>query len=303
MPTIEQLTRERIQLYDSAPEKLATEAVKIQSDLWRQLLPVITSLDTDTNGNIIQSDANINRVVQIINALDILLAGDEYKDAIRSFLDSMDRGFQITNEIAQQIQEGFEPKTAQVRLYNLLRENAINSLLGEGLTQRVSQPFQQQLLENIAVRAPLKDAVKALQVVIEGDKQTDGRVAANVKVVTSTAQAVADRSYSAAVYEDLGIEWYKYVGGEIPTTRPFCEHREGQIFYKDEIKAWGEGKNSGGIEDIKGGKWDGKIDGTNENSIFTNLGGWNCRHSLVPVNKRRVPPEVIERVKNEGFIK
>ena len=302
MASIEELTRERIRLYDEAPEKLATEAAKIQADLWRQLLPIITELDTDSEGRILQTDANINRVSAIIEALDVLLAGDEYRDAVREFLGAMDRGFQITNEIAEQIESGFEPKTAQVRLYNLLRDNAINSLIGEGIQSRVSQPFQQQLLENIATRAPLREAVKALEVVVIGDEGTDGRVAANVKVVTNTAQAVADRSYSAAVYEDLGVEWFRYVGGEIPTSRPFCKHREGEVYHRKEIEAWGRGENAGGLNDIKNDTWDGQIKGTNEATIFTNLGGWNCRHSLVPVNRRRVPPEVIARAKSEGYI-
>jgi hypothetical protein len=102
--------------------------------------------------------------------------------------------------------------------------------------------------------------------------------------------------------DELGIEWFEYLGGEIPTTRPFCEHREGEIFHRKEIEAWGDGKNSGGIRDIRDGTWAGRIDGTDSKSIFTLVGGWNCRHYLVPVPDRKVPETVKARARAEGFI-
>jgi hypothetical protein len=119
--------------------------------------------------------------------------------------------------------------------------------------------------------------------------------------VAGTAQAIADRSYAAAVNEELGIEYFQYLGGEIPTTRPFCEHREGQIFHRKEIEAWGNGDNSAGINDIVDGTWSGRIDGTDSRSIFTFVGGWNCRHYLVPVIVNRVPANVKARAKAEGY--
>jgi hypothetical protein len=122
-----------------------------------------------------------------------------------------------------------------------------------------------------------------------------------VRTTAGTAQAIADRSYAAAVNEELGIEYFQYLGGEIATTRPFCEHREGEIYHRKEIEAWGAGENSAGINDIRNGTWDGRIDGTDSRSIFTFVGGWNCRHFLVPVIKQRVPASVIARAKAEGF--
>jgi hypothetical protein len=104
------------------------------------------------------------------------------------------------------------------------------------------------------------------------------------------------------VNDELGLEWFEYLGGEIPTTRPFCEHREGGIYHRGEIEAWGAGKNSAGINDIRNGTWAGRIDGTDSKSIFTFVGGWNCRHYLVPVPDRKVPESVKARARAEGFI-
>jgi hypothetical protein len=302
MASLKELAQQKVKLFAQSPERLALTSEKVQLELWKQILPIINEFETDAEGNILQTDANIRRIGQVITTLNELLAGDEYVTAVKSFLGDIDKGLLITDEIAKTIKATFEPSEALKSLQRIIKQNAIDSFIGDGLRARVTQPFVQQLTANIAARAPLRDAVKALEVVIIGDDKTDGRLLANVKTVATTSQAVSDRSYSASIYEQLGIEWFEYVGGEIDTTRPFCMHREGNIYHKKEIESWGAGKNSGGLDDIKRGTWDGRIDGTNEKTIFTNLGGWNCRHAVVPVNKRFVTPEIIARVKAEGFI-
>jgi hypothetical protein len=259
-------------------------------------------MDVDADGNIAQTEDNIRRIGLITEELNKVLAGGEYKDAVQSFLGSIDESVQLTDEIAKKIDASFQPDKVQKQLLNISKQNAINAFFGSGLRERVTQPFLEQLTANVAARAPLNQAVKALQGVIEGTDTTDGRLLANVRNVAGTAQAIADRSYAAAVNLELGVEYYQYLGGEIATTRPFCAHREGQIFHRKEIEAWGDGKNSAGINDIRNGTWDGRIEGTDSKSIFTFLGGWGpCRHFLVPVIKQRVPATVQARAKEEGY--
>jgi hypothetical protein len=301
MASFEELVKNKIKLLENVPEELATAAERAQRDAWRKLGPLLAEMDVDADGNIAQTEDNIRRIGLITEELNKVLAGGEYRDAVQSFLASIDEGIQLTDDIAKKIDSTFEPNNVQRQLLAISKQNAINAFFGSGLRERVTQPFLEQLTANVAARAPLREAVKALQGVIEGTDTTDGRLLANVRTTAGTAQAIADRSYAAAVNEELGIEYFQYLGGEIATTRPFCEHREGEIFHRKEIEAWGAGENSAGINDIRNGTWDGRIDGTDSKSIFTFVGGWNCRHFLVPVIKQRVPPSVIARAKAEGF--
>jgi hypothetical protein len=301
MASFEELVKNKIKLLENVPEELATAAERAQRDAWRKLGPLLAEMDVDADGNIAQTEDNIRRIGLLTEELNKVLAGGEYKDAVQSFLGSIDEGIQLTDDIARKIDSTFEPNNVQKQLLNISKQNAINAFFGSGLRERVTQPFLEQLTANVAARAPLREAVKALQGVIEGTDTTDGRLLANVRTTAGTAQAIADRSYAAAVNEELGIEYFQYLGGEIPTTRPFCEHREGEIFHRKEIEAWGAGENSAGINDIRNGTWDGRIDGTDSRSIFTFVGGWNCRHYLVPVIKQKVPASVIARAKAEGY--
>jgi hypothetical protein len=301
MASFDELVKQKIKLLETVPETIVTAAEKAQRDAWRKLGPLLAEMDVDENGNIEQTEDNIRRIGLITDELNKVLAGGEYRDAVQSFLSSIDEGVQLTDDIAKKIDSTFKPDNVQRQLLAISKQNAINAFFGSGLKENVTQPFLEQLTANVAARAPLREATKALQGVIEGTETTDGRLLANVRTTANTAQAIADRSYSAAVNEELGIEYFQYLGGEIPTTRPFCEHREGAIYHRKEIEAWGDGKNSAGINDIRNGTWDGRIDGTDSRSIFTFVGGWNCRHFLVPVIKQKVPASVIARAKAEGF--
>ena len=301
MASFDELVARKIKLLETVPETIITAAEKAQRYAWRKLSPLLAEMDVDATGNIRQTEDNIRRIGLITEELNKVLAGGEYKDAVQSFLSSIDEGVQLTDDIAKKIDSNFQPDNVQKQLLAISKQNAINAFFGSGLRDNVTVPFLEQLTANVAARAPLNQAVKALQGVIEGTETTDGRLLANVRTTANTAQAIADRSYSAAVNEELGIEYFQYLGGEIPTTRPFCAHREGQIFHRKEIEAWGDGKNSAGINDISNGTWAGRIDGTDSRSIFTFVGGWNCRHFLVPVIKQKVPPSVIARAKSEGY--
>ncbi len=92
-----------------------------------------------------------------------------------------------------------------------------------------------------------------------------------------TGLSVVGRERIADAAEGLGLKWYRYIGGVIKNTRDFCIERDGGYYDEEEIKSWAD-------ED-----WDGKIDGTNEDTIFSYCGGWNCRHELIPVHESMVP--------------
>ena len=63
--------------------------------------------------------------------------------------------------------------------------------------------------------------------------------------------------------EKLKLNYAIYTGGEIKTTRSFCDARNGKVFTREEI------------EEMGNLQWQGKKP---NNNIFTDMGGYNCRH-------------------------
>lgn len=143
-------------------------------------------------------------------------------------------------------------------------------------------------------RLNYRDCFIKIERAIEGTKEkltTD-----DIRDIVYSLMPAFDRCESRNIYDALDVKFFEYVGGICDDTRLFCQNREGKIFHVDEIKLWGRGINSGGINDIVDGTWEGRIDVTDEETIFAFLGGWGCRHAIVPVNKRFVPPEVYKRM-------
>jgi len=109
--------------------------------------------------------------------------------------------------------------------------------------------------------------------------EISGEAFGRVSTIVDTGLSIVGRERIMDVAGDLGLEWYRYVGGTIKTSRDFCILRDGDYFHKDEIESWAD-------ED-----WEGKIPETTSETIFSYCGGYNCRHELIPVAASSVPDE------------
>jgi len=79
----------------------------------------------------------------------------------------------------------------------------------------------------------------------------------------NTSMAGFTRSINLAKGAEQGFERYLYSGGLIETSREFCIERDGKVFTLEEIQEWDNGQ--GLPADVY-------------------LGGYNCRHDLLPVD-------------------
>ena len=70
-----------------------------------------------------------------------------------------------------------------------------------------------------------------------------------------------DNEYSTT----LNLNYAVYAGGEIKSTRTFCDERNGNVYNRETILSWNDEE------------WQGK---KADNNILIDLGGYNCRHDL-----------------------
>jgi len=296
------LIKEKIELIDRSPERFHTRVEAAQSALWRAIESDFAKLETK-DGKVVQSRKNLATINRIISTMQTVMSAGEYAEAVKSFLADFDQAAKLTNSIAATIDKGVQPNEFSKELQQFYRESAIRQLFSNPIND-TAEALRSDMISAIAAGASLDDAIKSARLVIEGSPDTNGRMLANVKTVASTALSVSDAGYSAAINAQAGFEWYRYTGGAIDTTRPFCEVRNGKYFHKKEIQAWGRGDNAGGVGGIgKDGTWAGQIEGTTESTIFAFRGGWNCRHQLIPVSISRVPQDVIKRNEMNGNYK
>jgi hypothetical protein len=115
---------------------------------------------------------------------------------------------------------------------------------------------------------------------LDAMSQLSGESFNRVSTIVDTGLSVIGRERINDFAQGLGLEWYRYIGGTIGTSRAFCVERDGGYFHQSEVEDWAD-------ED-----WDGKIPDTTAETIFSYCGGYNCRHELIPVPEDSVPADV-----------
>ena len=149
-----------------------------------------------------------------------------------------------------------------------------DALLGAGVRTNFEVAIRELLKANISGVGDKRDLRKVLTQFIQGTEAEKPFLQRYITQVTNDSVMTFNREYLNTISEDLDIEYYVYSGTIIGDSRPFCVARTGRSYTKAQVKSWG-----------KLGPWQGKIPGTNEVTIFSYCGGYNCRHTIWPQSK------------------
>lgn len=187
-------------------------------------------------------------------------------------------------------------------IIELSKETAIRNLLKEGIDANYTQVLIDKLKYGVINGSNIQDLLEDIRITIVGSKERAGLLERYVKQAQHDALAQFTATYTEAVATHAGIEWYLYIGTKIRDTRPFCVEFLGQYFHTKEVSQLGEGVNPITGEYLSADLLKGRMDGTNGSNIFTNRGGWNCRHMFSPVNIQFVPKDVVLRNLRNGNI-
>jgi hypothetical protein len=303
--SLDEIIAEKINRINSIPDDLITSVEVAQRELYTKLLELLSSLEKKGDV-IVKSKKNLALIEQIMADLRLDLENPEgaYYKAVKSFTDEIKVQQGLTDSYFVKIfgEDKITDFAKDVALTT--RKHTVNLLLGSSIEGSFFDPVREQITNSIISGASYKETVQSLRQVVIGDATKDGSLQSHVKQIAHDSFAIADRSYTATISDELGAEWFKYRGSEIKTSRPFCKERHQRYFHKKEIEAWGRGEKTLGFQTPdKTGHWTGEIPGTNEKTIFNFCAGFNCRHSLGPVTIERVPKEDIDRAIQQGFYK
>lgn len=301
--TVDEIIKEKLSRLNSIPDALITSIERVQRDLYTRTLELLSSLEK--KGDVIlQTKANLAKIEEIINGLKVALEDPQgqYYDAVKNFTDEMKVQQSLSNDYFVKVFGDSKPSAFAAEVAITTRKQAANLLLGSAVESSFFDPVREQITNSIISGASYKETVKSLRDVVIGDATKDGALQSHVKQIAHDSFAIADRSYSAVIADELGLEWFRYRGSEIKTSRPFCKERHGRFFHKKEIEAFGRGEKTLGFQTPdKTGHWSGQIPGTNAKTIFNFAGGFSCRHSISPVTIAMVPKADIDRAIAQGF--
>lgn len=280
MATVQQLINERVARLSRAPEALVTQAEKLQRGILQKLLGELAGLTREGDA-IARSAENLTKAAEITAQLQQVLTGREYLTILTEFASEFEASKKTSDRLFRLTFPDFQPSELADLTLATAKARAVDQLAGATATTNFLEPLRGALEQAVTSGASWTETLKTMSRLVVGDEEYQGKLARHVKQVAWDALATADRSYNDAVAQELDAEWFLYSGTELPTTRDFCRERVGKYFTRAQIESWAS------LD------WDGKMaETTNANTIFQNLGGWNCRHILVPVSAAAVPQYV-----------
>lgn len=272
----------KVERLETIPDAFASRMVRIQRSKFNDVIRLLDDLDY-SDGLIVVNESNILKIEAIVEQIKDVLTGAEYETAVGELMDEFDNQAAINYKYFEEIAPAFEVPAISTSIVRAKKNEAILSLLNS-TDQYLTNPMRQALSNSVLAGGSRSDLLATFRELIEGDPEKVGRLERATRQVVSDTFALSDRAVTNEVAEQLGFEYYLYTGGLLKTTRPFCKSRNGKFFKKSEVESWGAL-----------GDWDGKMEGTNEKTIFQTAGGYNCQHSILPVSEAVVPKEVIER--------
>ncbi len=216
---------------------------------------------------------NIDKVDEIIEEV---LKEEGYYDNLKEYKKVFDDNLK---EVISQYKSFGAVSSPDLKAFNNVAfENFYQNLAVNVTDSNIKQPIKDALLQYIAGGGRYKDFKDTVKEVL-----TTKKIEGNIDTIAREYAFQYRRAQGQIIANKLDIKYFLYFGTEIETTRCFCQQRIDNIYTKEEIESWA---------DLD---WNGKEAGTNRSNIAQKLGGWRCRHDLIPASE--------ERAKREGFNK
>lgn len=296
MPDLDDLLSDKNARMESVPASFVYSIEGLQVKISKEIEAVVSQFEMK-EGSILLSERNMALMESLSQRIKDLIFDEAYQANLTTFIGEFKTQAQLNNQYFSIITD-FDAKPLYDSVLRQTQRNAIELLSEDAFTQALITPIKQTLESSITNSVSFADTLTNLRYIIEGDGEIDGRLLSHVKRVAYDSFAVSDRSYTNTIANDLGLEFYRYTGGTVDDTRCFCKERRGKYFHRKEIEGWGEGIKVGSC----GYPWQGMNANTDKATIFLYAGGYNCKHSVLPVSESSVPDADKERAKSLGYV-
>ena len=305
MPTSDQLIEQTLGTIDEAVTSFNSSVPDAQKKAYAKVIEMLSDLDK-SNGKVKVTVKNIRLIRKIKQELENIIVSKEYKKKVELFIATFDEVSDLNRKYFATVVGEFDPKTVfeeiKINSIDAVKEN----LLTTGIRANVVNKLGDILNQNITTGARMEELTDQVRIFLTDTKEGDGALTRYAKVYTIDALNQFNAQYTDTATADLGLEWYKYVGSLITTSRPFCNalieaKKEGMEYihrsqFKDLLKGNINGKRVPLYD--KTGLPQGMIAGTNEANFPVNRGGYGCGHQLMPVSSAVVPKELRDKFKN-----
>lgn len=299
MPSTEEILKDKLSRLESIPKDFTDSLMTFEKKVYNELLTLFDKLETK-NGKIVVSKRNLLISQQIIADIKKLFSGQDYVKILGSFIGEFDEQANINNAFFKKEFGSVGDESILEAILTKNKQDALELLSGSSIDVNFINPVRTFLDNSIINNSSVIDLIDGIKSIAVTTEKNSGKLIQYSRQIANDTFAFNDRNYSKVISESLGAEWFKYAGGQVDSSRCFCIERHNKYYHKNEIEAWGDGKNIGVCR--VGDHWAGAYKNTNSSNIFTVAGGYNCMHSILMVSLFKVPKDdIIRNIKNGNF--
>ena len=286
--TPNQILSKRLDRIETIPNKFIDAVNASQPQLYAELMEILSMLNV-TSGELVLDQANLLLVDELMNEYYLRLRNGKYGGQVSWLLNEMQIQKGLIDDFTKLSYNAIASAQSQA-VFASSTLTASRSLLGDDFKTGFINVIRDQVNTAIEGQANFNEFRSGLLQMFNNDER-DGQILNWVKQVTNDRFAGADRNYTVAIGNELGLEFVQYVGGLLQDSRDFCIERDKKYYHINEVYKWG---------DIS--QWQGRYRNTTPDNITQWLGGYNCKHSIAFVSAINVPKVDIERnIKNGNY--
>lgn len=299
--TLKEIIIQKSKLLDAIPNKFLSSVEKSQKVLYNELVVLLNKLEL-ADGKMVLSQKNYDIAAKIAEDLKAVLLESPYTEAVKDFSGEFNNLKTINDKYFNVAYPEYAAPNVGAIIIDNAKRQTVTSLLSTSVDNSFIDPIKSVLEDAITSGASFLETLQNIRLTIEGGEnakgdEVDGKLLKYAKQIAHDNFAIADRSYTNSVADELEAEWFLYDGTEVADSRCFCMERKGRYYHYKEIEGWGRGEKVGEC----GKDWQGKNANTNEATIFILAGGYNCLDSIMPVSISIVPLSDVKRAMELGY--
>lgn len=293
------MTDALVQELEGAVNNFVDGLSPIEEKIYRRVIVMLKELSVDKAGNIKNNLQNIKILGRVRREMNNIIFSDKYKKDVIEFTNSFDKVAQIQDKYFSTLVNDF---TAP-KLTTAIREQAIATTI-EGLTEQgingnVISQLKDIVKTNITGGGSYADFTAQVKTFIEGDENTSGVLTRYARVYVTDSLNEYSANHIQIISDDLGLDWFRYAGSLMATSRDFCIQLVKQDYvHRSEFPQLLKGHVNGTTVPLysKTGLPEGMKANTNITNFQSLRGGWGCNHQLIPVITESVPKSVRDRI-------
>lgn len=271
----------------------------------KQMLEDVSLLthQLDLKGDTIKILAgNIRLLNRLKSKLQKIILSPEYVASVKDYASSFNDIIKLQNEYFTSVSSEFKPPKLTKEIRNQAIQSVVNDLTENGIAANVTDKIYNLMRSAIASGGSYNSLNQELRDFIVNNSSGEGYLLKYTKQITTDALNQFSGEYTSIITSDLGLEWFRYSGSNIETSRPWClACRDRKWFHISELPKilkgeFPEFEEYGGNLNKKTGLPQGMIPGTDLSNFQVRRGGYNCGHLWRPCSEDMVPQTVGDRV-------